>query len=81
MSAIARIGTLAFMFCVDHQPFGADTLSIHPDKANVIIFPEQEARFVRFLITATNGGEPCIDELEIYGEDPEENLALASSGR
>jgi hypothetical protein len=44
-------------------------------------FAPIDARFVRFTITATNSGEPCIDELEIWtgGEKPQ-NVALASLG-
>ena len=41
-----------------------------------------EARYVRFTVAATTDGtEPCIDELEVYGPDaPADNLALASRG-
>jgi len=41
-------------------------------------FPSGEARFVRFTILATSGGEPCIDELEVWSGD--RNVALASAG-
>ena len=37
-----------------------------------------EARFIRFTINATNGGEPCLDELEIFSQG--KNVALASLG-
>src|SRR5690606_9286492 len=37
-----------------------------------------DARFVRITIEATNQGQPCIDELEIFAGD--ENVALASAG-
>ncbi|MGE3310682.1 MAG: PSD1 and planctomycete cytochrome C domain-containing protein [Limisphaerales bacterium] len=37
-----------------------------------------EARFVRFTILASTGGEPCLDELEVYSGD--QNVALASAG-
>lgn len=54
--------------------------SVHP-RRNVDEFPPVSARFVRFLIHDTNSGEPCIDELEIYGpEDERRNLALAANG-
>lgn len=44
-------------------------------------FPVVEARFLRMVITATNSsGQPCLDELEIYGPDEDRNLALASAG-
>ncbi len=48
-------------------------------KHNVERIAPTEARFVRFTIEKTNnGGEPCIDELEIYSGD--RNLALAKAG-
>lgn len=44
-------------------------------------FKPIEAKFVRFTILGTNGGEPCIDELEIYTEGSDSsNVALASTG-
>ncbi len=51
-------------------------------KPNVIEFPARAARFVRLEIAETEGGEPCLDEFEIYGGGAGEdrNLALASRG-
>ncbi|MBP8129126.1 MAG: hypothetical protein KA184_06050 [Candidatus Hydrogenedentes bacterium] len=47
----------------------------------VIEFPAQKARFVRLVIERTSGNsEPCLDELEVYGPNGTENLALASRG-
>ena len=44
-------------------------------------FKPIEAKFVRFTILETNGGQPCIDELEIYTEGSDSsNVALASTG-
>ena len=37
-----------------------------------------EAKFVRYTILAANGGEPCIDELEVWSG--ERNVALATNG-
>jgi len=54
--------------------------SIRPDVPNTVRFPVEEARFVRFMIHATDSGEPCLDELEVYGPASKENLALASAG-
>ncbi len=51
-------------------------IKFFPDVANELSFPPQDARFVRLVIAATAGGQPCIDELEVYGEGSEENLAL-----
>jgi Protein of unknown function (DUF1553)/Protein of unknown function (DUF1549)/Planctomycete cytochrome C len=55
-------------------------------KENVEQFTAINAKYVRFTILAANEHpqlgliEPCIDEFEIYGEAPEENLALATRG-
>jgi hypothetical protein len=48
---------------------------------NVERFAPVRARFIRFVVLATNSAEPCIDELEVYtsGEKPR-NVALASAG-
>ena len=54
--------------------------SVHP-RRNVEEFPPIEAKFVRFTIHATNLGEPCLDELEIYAAgDDTRNVALAAQG-
>ena len=52
-------------------------------RRNVERFRPIEARFVRFTVAATTDGtEPCIDELEVYGPDaPADNLALASRAK
>ncbi|MBK8001255.1 MAG: hypothetical protein IPK15_21740 [Verrucomicrobia bacterium] len=53
---------------------------VHP-RRNVEEFAPVEAKFVRFIVRATNRGEPCLDELEIYGDDESSgNLALAMNG-
>lgn len=55
------------------------TLTIKPPEA--LDFPPQEARFVRVAIHETSGNsQPGIDELEIYGPDGKDNLALAERG-
>jgi hypothetical protein len=46
--------------------------------ANLESFAPVEARWLRMTISATNSGEPCIDELEVYSQ--ERNVALASEG-
>ncbi|MDC0935967.1 DUF1553 domain-containing protein [Pirellulales bacterium] len=46
---------------------------------NVDAFPPIEAQYVRFTVHATTGGEPCIDELEIFSTD-DVNVALATAG-
>ncbi len=45
-------------------------------KQNEEIFAKRNARFVRFTIEKTSGGDGCIDELEIYADG--QNVALAS---
>ena len=57
----------------------ADQPLLHPDKPNAIHFSACKVRFVRFLIH-TCQGQPCIDELEVYGPEGERNLALANHG-
>ena len=53
---------------------------VHP-RRNVEEFAPIEAKFVRFTVRATNRGEPCLDELEIYAADGESrNVALAAMG-
>ncbi len=54
--------------------------SFAPDEANELVFPAQEAKFVRFVILANSSGQPCLDELEVYGPQRQENLALAAGG-
>ncbi len=51
-------------------------------RRNVERFPPMNIQSIRFTITATSdGAEPCIDELEVYGpEAPADNLALAARG-
>ena len=53
---------------------------VHP-RRNVEEFAPVEAKFVRFTVRATNRGEPCLDELEVYSADEESrNVALAMNG-
>jgi len=52
----------------------------NPGQANALTFPAHEAKFVRVVIHETAGDQPCLDEIEIYGADPQRNLALASHG-
>ena len=54
--------------------------ALAPDRANTVAFPPVRAQFVRFLVHASAGGQPCIDELEVYGPDGTRNLALAEGG-
>ncbi len=51
-----------------------------PHKPNAMAFTPTEARFVRLVIHDSDQGQPCIDELEVYGPESGKNLALASGG-
>jgi hypothetical protein len=53
---------------------------VQPEKPNTLTFTSSEARFIRLVIQETGNGQPCIDELEVYGPDERTNLALASRG-
>ncbi len=48
-------------------------------RQNLDRFPPTRAKRIRFTILATNRLEPCLDELEVFGESGE-NLALAVRG-
>lgn len=49
--------------------------------ANTEIFDPVSAKFVRFRITATSSGEPCVDELEVYAAGKAaKNIALSHNG-
>jgi signal transduction histidine kinase/ligand-binding sensor domain-containing protein len=66
--------------CCCAQESGALREPVHP-RRNVDEFPTVEATRIRFTVTETVRGEPCLDELEVYGPDnPEKNLALADHG-
>ncbi|MDB6032633.1 MAG: Planctomycete cytochrome [Verrucomicrobiales bacterium] len=45
---------------------------------NEEVLAQVEAKFVRFTISAATGGEPCIDELEVWSGN--RNVALATNG-
>ena len=50
-------------------------------RRNLEEFAPVRVRFVRLNILATrDGAEPCVDELEVFGPDSEDNLGLASRG-
>src|SRR5208337_1167238 len=48
---------------------------------NVERFAPVQAKFIRFVILATNTAEPCLDELEVFAAGPDaHNVGLASAG-
>ncbi len=57
---------------------GAERSMVDP-RRNIDRFAPAKAKRLRFTILATNRLEPCLDELEVFGESGE-NLALASRG-
>jgi len=59
---------------------GAAALEFRPAEPNEISFPPQSARFVRIMLLDCQNGQPCLDELEVYGADGRTNLALATAG-
>lgn len=58
----------------------AAAMVVEAAKPNVVRFAPQVAKFVRLVIHESSGGEPCLDELEVYGADERRNLALGSGG-
>ena len=94
--AVSLMALLALLFLVPtasaavrreitEEAFAAYAKKVAPDRTTntlvtTIEFPPQEARIVRLAIRRTDGGQPCLDELEVYGPDSPANLALASRG-
>ncbi len=58
----------------------AGPMKVRPDKPNEVTFPATKARFVRLMIHGSLRGQPCIDELEVYAPESEQNLARTSQG-
>ena len=56
------------------------TMGVDPGRPNAVVFEPVEARFVRMTIGGSPAGQPCLDELEVYGPGAKENLALALGG-
>ena len=79
--ALALVMMVLGISCAPPRATSAPLKEVFADRPNVVEFPAQEARFVRFVIRASNGGgQPCVDELELYGPGSDDNLALADSG-
>ena len=71
---------LALMAWAVTLPATAEILIIKPAEPNEIAFAPQEAKFVRLILLDSRQGQPCIDEMEVYGAEGDTNLALASTG-
>ncbi|NQT11616.1 MAG: discoidin domain-containing protein, partial [Planctomycetes bacterium] len=73
------MGGICLAWCCGVALVAADT-PVRPDQPYAVTFPAQEAKFVRFVIRASSSGEPCVDELEVFAADGNQNLALAERG-
>ncbi|HEY5914493.1 MAG TPA: hypothetical protein VJA21_28215, partial [Verrucomicrobiae bacterium] len=49
-----------------------------PEQPNSLTFPPTTARFIRLTIQEAEGGQPCLDEMEVYEPAGTTNLALAN---
>jgi len=54
--------------------------SFNPVRANVFRFAPVRANYVRIDILGDSKGQPCIDELEVFGAGSPKNLALQTQG-
>ena len=71
---------IAFILICPSAMAAADAPTFVAGGPNPVVFSAQEAKFIRVVVLASSGGEPCIDELEVYGPDGKKNLALANRG-
>ena len=71
---------IALLTVTCHPQIGLAAVTFFPDAPNELSFPAHQARYVRLVIIAGSGSQVCIDELEVYGQGTQENLALASRG-
>ena len=61
-------------------PVKLESAVLLPNRPIELDFPLQSALAVRVVISGTNNGaQPCIDELEVYGESDGANLALGGT--
>ena len=73
MTATSLVCCLAAAVCAAEKP-------VRSDQPNAVVFAAREAKFIRFVIHETSSAEPCLDELEVFGPEGNENLALAARG-
>jgi len=79
--AVASIERQILQLSSDLEPFIKNAGPSRPpvsSRGNDDLFAATPAKYVRFTIEETSGGEPCVDELAIFHETT--NVALASSG-
>jgi hypothetical protein len=93
LTPLAMMGWLPVVLSADaprrefvEEAFAARAVKLTPEAAQMqrhligsIEFEAQDAR-LRLVIRRPHGGQPCLDELEVYGPDSTTNLALASRG-
>ena len=72
---------LSFLPLLLSLPVAAADVVFSPSLANSFEFTPVEARAVRVLVHATNGSQPCLDELEVFGPASKENLARGKGAR
>ncbi|HNQ87622.1 MAG TPA: hypothetical protein PKM73_03195 [Verrucomicrobiota bacterium] len=64
----------------DPTPPPPRRIQVEPDRPNRLVFPPTEARYIRVVIRESENGQPCFDELEVYGPGDTANLALTAQG-
>jgi hypothetical protein len=91
---LAMLGWLPVVLSADaprrefvEEAFAVRAVKLAPEAAQMqrhligsIEFEAQDARLVRLVILRAHFGQPCIDELEVFGPDSKDNLALADRG-
>ncbi len=75
--------TLKFAELRASAPESTSTAELLPAvnaKLNTDTFEAVPAKFLRFEVRRTTGAEPCIDELEVFKANTDENVAIESLG-
>ncbi|NLX96073.1 MAG: hypothetical protein GXY83_07845 [Rhodopirellula sp.] len=80
LSSIFLTSIFLTLFFLDRSAASAESPTIHADQPYDIPVEPRQARFIRLVIQRCSSGQPCLDELEVYGRDENVNLALASAG-
>lgn len=86
--AVHELATFLAILALSHAmaaPQGVDRsrpalVSFAPDKPNRVSFPPTLARCVRLIVLESENGQPCFDEVEVYGPGQTNNLAHSGSG-
>jgi len=67
------LGGLAAFACAADPP-------VFSDRPYRVVIGDEKAKFVRIIISRTSGNAATIDELEVYGPDGKQNVALERAG-